>query len=87
MIGDSISLGYLSGVQAALRGKFAVTHSAGNAGNANKIAHSLDCFLAQVSGSKPSVVTVKVAVMAINTCWRSSSLSVAPSERARSIVQ
>ena len=66
MIGDSISLGYLSGVQAALRGKFAVTHSAGNAGNANKIAHSLDCFLAQVSGSKhsskPSVVTVNAGI-------------------------
>ena len=62
MIGDSISLGYLSGVEAALRGKFAVTHSTGNAGNANKIAHFLDCFLGQVSASKPSVVTVNAGV-------------------------
>eukprot|EP01052_Picozoa_sp_SAG31_P002673 SAG31_NODE_96_length_25743_cov_56.175948_3_plen_518_part_00 len=48
MIGDSISLGYLNGVQTALAGKFTVIHSTGNAGNANKIAHDLDCFLGQV---------------------------------------
>lgn len=61
MIGDSISLGYEQGVVNALAGKFAVTHSAGNAGNANNIAHRLDCYLDQV-GNSPDVVTFNAGI-------------------------
>ena len=62
MIGDSISLGYLPAVVKQLAGKFEVVHSAGNAGNINKISHDLDCFLSQVRGSRPSVVTVNAGI-------------------------
>lgn len=49
MIGDSISLGYLAGVEKQLSGNYTVVHSAGNAGNMNKISHDLKCFLSQVA--------------------------------------
>ena len=61
MIGDSISLGYLQGVKTALDGKLAVTHSTGNAGNINKIAHYLNCFLGQIPAG-PSVVTLNAGI-------------------------
>ena len=48
---------FCAGVEAQLRGRFSVVHSAGNAGNANKIAHDLHCFLSQVPGGRPAVVT------------------------------
>ena len=50
MIGDSISLGYLPGVATALAAHDVVTtHSAGNAGNANSIAHELPCAATSTS--------------------------------------
>jgi hypothetical protein len=70
MIGDSISLGYFPGVKAALTDKFTVTHSAGNAGNANSVAHKLDCYLKQLSGT-PHVVTVNAGIhdLALGQEW------------------
>eukprot|EP00041_Stephanoeca_diplocostata_P008712 m.128776 g.128776 ORF g.128776 m.128776 type:complete len:441 (-) comp17446_c0_seq1:1303-2625(-) len=60
MIGDSISLGYLPGVQTLLNGTYNVVHSQGNAGNANNIAHNLDCYLAQVNNV--SVITYNAGI-------------------------
>eukprot|EP00037_Helgoeca_nana_P034763 m.422693 g.422693 ORF g.422693 m.422693 type:complete len:396 (-) comp38443_c0_seq1:173-1360(-) len=72
MIGDSISLGYLAGVESGLAAKFAVTHSAGNAGNANNIAHSLDCYLRQLPEA-PDVVTFNAGIhdLALGQEWLS----------------
>lgn len=58
MIGDSISLGYLPGVTTALAaGNIITSHSAGNAGNANNIAHRLPCYLQAARAQPPTVVT------------------------------
>ena len=58
---DSISLGYLDGVRTLLQGKFDVVHSAGNAGNMNKVSHQLDCFLSQLR-RRPAVVTFNAGI-------------------------
>jgi hypothetical protein len=68
MIGDSISLGYLDGVQKRLAGKYRVIHSPGNAGNMNKISHDLQCFLEQLPApadavrARASVVTFNAGI-------------------------
>jgi len=61
MIGDSISLGYLPYVTAALGTVVSVKHNAGNAGNANNIAHRLHCYL-QAAGSPLDVVTFNAGI-------------------------
>lgn len=74
MIGDSISLGYLPGVVTALAASAIVTtHSAGNAGNANNVAHELPCYLRAVVARPPAVITWNAGIhdLALGQEWLS----------------
>ena len=62
MVGDSISLGLQPEAARRLRPLgWTTTHSPGNAGNANRIAHSLDCWLAGAPRA-PDVITVNAGI-------------------------
>jgi hypothetical protein len=60
VVGDSISIGYMPTLQSVIKnrtkGALAVSHSAGNAGNANSVAHSIECYLNAIGGVGPGDV-------------------------------